>query len=107
MFGFTVYDSIAQAQGAGKGRIPFPITTDRVAGGHAIAAVGYDDTIEIKHSGAPSPTRGALIIRNSWGTTWGDRGYGYMPYEYVLRRLAVDWWVLMKAEWLDIDPFKQ
>jgi C1A family cysteine protease len=107
MFGFTVYDSIAQAGGSGKGGIPFPISTDRVAGGHAIAAVGYDDAIEIKHAGASAPTRGALIIRNSWGTGWGDRGYGYLPYEYVLRRLAVDWWALIKAEWLDQDPFKQ
>jgi C1A family cysteine protease len=105
MFGFTVYDSISQAGGTGKGRIPFPIGTDRVAGGHAVAAVGYDDAIEIKHAGAPAPTRGALIIRNSWGTGWGDRGYGYLPFEYVLRRLAVDWWVLIKAEWLDQDPF--
>ena len=54
MFGFTVYDSISQAQGTGRGRIPFPNATDRVAGGHAVAAVGYDDTIEIKHSGSPS-----------------------------------------------------
>ena len=107
MFGFTVYDSIAQANGSGRGRIPFPISSDRVAGGHAIAAVGYDDAMEIKHANASQPTRGALIIRNSWGTSWGDRGYGYLPYEYVLRRLAVDWWVLMKAEWLDQDPFKQ
>jgi C1A family cysteine protease len=107
MFGFTVYDSISQAQGAGSGRIPFPLTSDRVAGGHAVAAVGYDDSIEIKHSGAPTPTRGALIIRNSWGTGWGDRGYGYLPYEYVLQRLAVDWWVLVKAEWLDQDPFRR
>ena len=71
MFGFTVYDSISQAQGSGKGRIPFPLASDRVAGGHAVAAVGYDDSIEIKHSGATAPTKGALIIRNSWGTELG------------------------------------
>jgi C1A family cysteine protease len=107
MFGFTVYDSISQASGSGKGRIPFPVATDRVSGGHAIAAVGYDDSLSIKHSSGSAPTKGALIIRNSWGTSWGDKGYGYLPYDYVLKGLAVDWWVLIKAEWLDQDPFKQ
>lgn len=104
MFGFTVYDSLSQ--GEDDGRIPFPLQSDRVEGGHAVVAVGYDDDMEIRHSGAARPTRGALIVRNSWGTGWGDRGYGYMPYEYVLRRLAVDWWVLVKAEWLDQDGFR-
>ena len=36
-----------------------------------------------------------------------EHDVGYLPYEYVLRRLAVDWWVLVKAEWLDQDPFKR
>ena len=56
MFGFTVYDSIAQAQGSGKGRIPFPIATDRVAGGH----VGYDDGIA--RPGTPARRR----ISTAW-----------------------------------------
>jgi C1A family cysteine protease len=104
MFGFTVYDSISQA--ARTGKIPFPSITDRRAGGHAVAAVGHDDAMEIRHANGSS-TKGALIIRNSWGIRWGDRGYGYLPYDYVLKRLAVDWWVLVKAEWLDLAPYEQ
>ena len=106
MFGFTVYDSISQADGAGKGKIPFPIATDRVAGGHAISAVGYDDDIEIKHARARRRRR-ARCHPQLVGHRVGDRGYGYLPYDYVLKRLAVDWWVLIKAEWLDQDPFKR
>ncbi len=105
MFGFTVYSSYQQADTTGK--IPFPTSGDRVVGGHAIVAVGYDDNMRIRNSNPGGvETVGAFLIRNSWGTGWGDAGYGWLPYEYVLRRLAVDWWSLLKNEWVDTGIFK-
>lgn len=104
MFGFTVYNSITQADSTG--RIPFPQTTDNVAGGHAIVAAGYDDKMKIKHTAkGAKETVGALLIRNSWGTGWGEKGYGWLPYEYVLAGLAVDWWSLIKGGWVDSKMF--
>ena len=105
MFGFTVYNSISQANGAGKGKIPFPRPTDKVAGGHAIMAVGYDDTLAIKNTNGGKTTTGALLIRNSWGTSWGDVGYGWLPYEYVLKGLAVDWWTLISEKYVETTKF--
>jgi C1A family cysteine protease len=105
MFGFTVYDSISQANGAGKGKIPFPCSTDKVAGGHAIMAIGYDDTLAIKNTNGGKTTTGALLIRNSWGTSWGDMGYGWLPYEYVLKGLSVDWWALISEKYVETTKF--
>lgn len=104
MFGFTVYSSISQANTTGK--IPIPTHGESVVGGHAIVAVGYDDQMKIKntiHGG--TQTTGAFLIRNSWGTGWGDAGYGWLPYDYVTKGLAEDWWSLMKKEWVDTGVF--
>ena len=106
MFGFTVYSSIAQADSTGK--IPYPCKGERIEGGHAIAAVGYDDKMKIKNTGSCGvETTGALLIRNSWGTGWGDGGYGWLPYEYVLKGLAEDFWSILKKEWVDTGVFKR
>src|SRR3989304_5189432 len=70
MFGFTVYSSYTQA--AATGKIPYPTPGEKIAGGHAIVAVGYDDNMKIKNTNPGSAeTTGALLIRNSWGTGWG------------------------------------
>ena len=103
MFGFTVYESIEQASADGK--IPFPCNTEKVLGGHAIMTVGYDNNLKIKNNGCGETSTGAFLIRNSWGTSWGEQGYGYLPYEYVLQDLAVDWWTIIKADWVETGQF--
>jgi len=99
MFGFSVYSSMP-GTGDGKGEIPYPGPGDRLEGGHAVVAVGYDDGKKIGRD------KGALLIRNSWGTEWGDKGYGWLSYSYVEGGLADDFWSLVKAEYVDTDLFK-
>jgi C1A family cysteine protease len=105
MFGFTVYNSYTQAGTTGK--LPYPTAGEKIVGGHAIVAVGYDDNMKIKNANPGAvETKGALLIRNSWGTGWGEAGYGWLPYDYVLKGLATDWWSLIKNEWIDTGAFK-
>ena len=103
MFGFTVYSSIEQA--AEDGRIPFPSAKERIEGGHAVAAVGYDEEMTIENKSGGGKTKGALLIRNSWGRGWGESGYGWLPYDYVLKGLAEDFWSVIKKEWVDTGAF--
>ena len=98
MFGFTVYSSIYEA--ATTGKIPYPASGEKIVGGHAIVVAGFDDKMVIKNA-----KPGAFLIRNSCGTGWGDMGYGWLPYDYVLNGLAVDWWSLLKNEWVDTGNF--
>jgi C1A family cysteine protease len=91
VFGFTVYQSIQNVTNTGE--IPFPSGKEKIMGGHAVAAFGYDDE------------KGALLIRNSWGEEWGENGYGWLPYEYVLQGLAQDFWSVLKQDWIDTGLF--
>jgi C1A family cysteine protease len=99
MFGLTIYSSIYEEANYKKGYIPLPHSKDNVQGGHAVVAIGYDDSKIIGTS------VGALLIRNSWGTNWGEQGYGWLPYDYILKGLTSDWWSLIKAEWFETKNF--
>jgi C1A family cysteine protease len=94
MFGFTVYNF-----GNEKGEFIFPGPGDTVQGGHAVMAAGYDDNRKI------GKEKGAIKIRNSWGTGWGEGGYGWLPYAYIESGLASDFWSLFKAEYVPTNQF--
>jgi C1A family cysteine protease len=83
VFGFTVYTSFEGPEVAKTGIVPMPGPNEKVAGGHAVVAVGYDDTKQ------------QFIVRNSWGTGWGRDGYFRMPYAYLTDpNLADDFWTI-------------
>jgi C1A family cysteine protease len=83
VFGFTVYKSFESDSVADTGIVPMPGSGEKVAGGHCVLAVGYDDAKRV------------FIVRNSWGADWGIKGYCLMPYEYLLRsHLASDFWTI-------------
>lgn len=87
VFGFTVYESFETDVVSSTGVMPMPTKSESMLGGHAVMAVGYDDAKKV------------LIVRNSWGSEWGDKGYFYMPYAYVQNRnLTNDFWTLRKVE---------
>jgi C1A family cysteine protease len=83
IFGFSVYDAFESDAVAVTGKVPIPLPSDRPVGGHAVLAVGYDDGTN------------DVIVRNSWGPNWGDKGYFRMPYDYIFDPTqANDFWVL-------------
>jgi len=83
VFGFTVYTSFMSAAVAKTGKLAMPRAGEKVEGGHAVLAVGYDDA---QHR---------FLVRNSWGPGWGLKGYFTMPYAYLLDdNLADDFWTV-------------
>ncbi len=105
MFGFTVYDHAINSSSR-TGKIPYPHKNDKKAGGHAVVITGFDDNKKIKNYNDGKTTVGAIQIRNSWGKNWGSAGYGWLPYEYILKKKSNDFWVLTKADWIDTERFE-
>jgi len=103
MFGFWGFQSFEDSENPGD--IPYPCNGESAQWGHAIVAVGYDDKRKIKNTRCNKETKGALLIRNSWGTGWGEEGYGWMPYDYVVNKLALDFWSLLDMKWIDTGAF--
>jgi len=87
VFGFTVYESFESERVAATGTVPMPRHREKVLGGHAVLAVGYDDV------------KRRFLVRNSWGTGWGMNGYFTMPYDYLASRdLSDDFWTIRRQE---------
>jgi len=103
MFGLFLFPSIAFASSTGS--VPYPARGERPNLSHALVAVGYDDQKEIRNPIDGAATRGALRVRNSWGPMWGEGGYGWLPYEYLISGLTSDWWSLVEADFVDTGQF--
>lgn len=103
MFGFFGFPSFEDSNSPGS--IPYPCTNENAEWGHAVVAIGYDDKKKITNTRCNKTTTGALLIRNSWGKSWGEDGYGWLPYDYVLDGLAEDFWSILSMDWVDTNQF--
>jgi C1A family cysteine protease len=93
VFGFSVYATFMEKEVAKSGIVNLPgpgepgANADGSPAGHAVLAVGYDDAQQ------------RFIVRNSWGTKWGLKGYFTMPYAYLLdSNLSDDFWTIRLVE---------
>ncbi len=87
ILGFTVYTAFESKAVSTSGILNLPGPKEKVLGGHAVLAVGYDDQAQ------------RFIVRNSWGIHWGQEGYFTMPYAYLLSAgLSSDFWTIRSIE---------
>ena len=83
VFGASIYTSFESDNVTKTGIVPMPGKNEQLLGGHCLLIVGYINSNK------------RFIIRNSWGISCGDKGYYYMPYDYILNpNLSSDFWVI-------------
>ena len=83
VFGISCYESIESADVDKTGDIPMPRKDEAMVGGHAMVCCGYRADKQL------------FLIRNSWGSSWGNKGYGTIPYAYLTNtNLADDMWLI-------------
>lgn len=79
VLGIPVYERMLSVETSKSGIIPLPSKNEKIIGGHAIVIVGYDDAKKL------------VKFANSWGKSWGDQGFGYLPYDYVEKYMSDAW----------------
>jgi C1A family cysteine protease len=89
VFGIALYKSFDNHRK--KGLVPMPSDTEagrESHGGHAMLCVGYSDHDQV------------FIVRNSWGEDWGDQGYCYIPYDYLINPKFNDGdsWIIQRLD---------
>ena len=87
-FGLQLFDSFMREGNKG---IPMPNPErEESQGGHAMLCVGYSDKDRV------------FVVRNSWGAHWGDKGYCYIPYDYMTNpEYCDDCWTIRSVTDLD------
>lgn len=78
IFGIVIDDNFYQL--GIDGNYVYDTPGGKQYGGHAMTLVGYDDDIR-----SPKGYKGAFKLVNSWGTNWGDKGYGWISYQTWLQ----------------------
>ena len=85
-FGMTLQESFMSDAVAQTGFVPVPAQNEDIAGGHCMAAVGYNQAM----AWPDGTTQSAIIVANSWDVTWGDNGYCYIPLSMFLDTSRTD-----------------
>jgi C1A family cysteine protease len=88
-FGALLFNSFESKTVTTTGVVPMPTAGESLLGGHCMLGVGWK---QIKG-------KNYFIVQNSWGKVWGDKGYCYMPFEYLgNKNLSNDFWTIRLEE---------